>query len=82
MCNPGNWPAHVAFAWAVKNPDGTPNPAASGTALLAAVASIDAAARQLGHNTTDTVSRYLDPTITRGRIDGALLLPRPEAAGH
>ncbi len=40
MRGTGNWPAHVAFAWAVKNPDGTPSPAASGTALLAAVASI------------------------------------------
>ncbi len=40
MRGTGNWPAHVAYAWAVKNTDGSPNSTGSGTALLAAVASI------------------------------------------
>ncbi len=40
MRGTANWPPHVAFAWAVKNSSGAPDAAASGAALLAALASI------------------------------------------
>ncbi len=40
MRGTGNWPPHVAFAWAVKDSTGAPDPTASGTALLNALASI------------------------------------------
>ncbi len=40
MRGTANWPAHTQLVWAVKNPDDTPNPTASGNALLAAVAAI------------------------------------------
>jgi hypothetical protein len=40
MRGTGNWPAHTQLVWAVKASDGSPDPTASGAALLAAVASI------------------------------------------
>ncbi len=42
MRGTGNWPPHVAFAWAVKDSTGAPDPTASGTALLNALNSIPA----------------------------------------
>ena len=44
---------------------------------IAAKAGIDAAARQLGHCSTDMTVRYIDPTIARAHVDGAAYLPRP-----
>ena len=40
MRGTANWPAHTQIVWAVRNADGTPNPTASGTALLNALAAI------------------------------------------
>ncbi len=40
MRGTANWPAHTQLVWAVKAADGTPDPVASGTALLNAVAAI------------------------------------------
>jgi hypothetical protein len=40
MRGTGNWPAHTQLVWAVKAADGSPDPSASGQALLAAVAAI------------------------------------------
>ncbi len=43
MRGTANWPAHTQLVWAVKNPDGSPNPTGSGTALLNAAAAIPTA---------------------------------------
>ncbi len=40
MRGTANWPTHTQLVWAVKNVDGTPNPTASGAALLAALGAI------------------------------------------
>jgi hypothetical protein len=40
MRGTGSWPAHTQLVWAVKAADGSPDPIASGTALLNAVAAI------------------------------------------
>ncbi len=40
MRGTAGWPPHTQIVWAVRNADGTPNPTASGTALLNAVAAI------------------------------------------
>jgi len=40
MRGTANWPPHTQLVWAVKNTDGSPNPTASGQALLAAVGAI------------------------------------------
>jgi len=40
MRGTANWPAHTQIVWAVKAADGSPDPVASGTALLNAVAAI------------------------------------------
>jgi hypothetical protein len=40
MHGTGNWPAHTQLVWAVKAADGSPDPVASGTALLNAAAAI------------------------------------------
>ena len=40
MRGTANWPAHTQIVWAVKNSAGSPDPTASGTALLNAVAAI------------------------------------------
>ena len=40
MRGTANWPTHTQLVWAVKNADGTPNPAGSGGALLAALGAI------------------------------------------
>jgi len=40
MRGTAGWPPHTQLVWAVRNSDGTPNPTASGTALLTAVAAI------------------------------------------
>jgi len=42
MRGTANWPPHTVLVWAVKNDDGTPNPTASGQALLDGVESIPA----------------------------------------
>ncbi len=40
MRGTAGWPPHTQIVWAVRNADGTPNPTASGTALLNAAAAI------------------------------------------
>ncbi len=73
MRGAASWPTHVSFAWAVKNPDGTPNPTGSGTALLAAVASIP--------STGNDAPSYSNPWLLKvgpGMFDlgsGALTVP-------
>jgi hypothetical protein len=55
MRGTGNWPAHTQPVWAVKATDGSPDPMASGTALLTAVAAIPTS----GNDVPSGVNRWL-----------------------
>ncbi len=50
MRGTGNWPAHTQLVWAVKAADGTPDPVASGTGLLNAVAAIPTSGNDVPSN--------------------------------
>ena len=68
-----NWPPHTQLVWAVKNPDGTPNPTASGTALVNAVAAIPTSGNDVPSSTNPWLLKVGPGIYDLG--SGSLTLP-------